>query len=252
MTSIKNIALEIKNLDLTFEHNKILDNINLSVLKNDFLGIIGPNGGGKTTLLKSILGLYKPNSGTIRVFNKTPKEALLDIGYVPQISLLDNDFPISVCETCLLGAKKANFSFSYAQKDIERAENALKKVEVFDLKNKQLGKLSEGQKQRVFIARALAKNPKLLLLDEPTSSVDAHIRTEIYELLNNLKDSLTIIIVTHDMGVISSYIDKIACLNKKLYYHDSKTVLPEDFEKVYGCPFEMIAHGVPHRVVGDH
>lgn len=249
-----NIIIKLENISVYYGENIALNNINLSVNDGDFLGIIGPNGGGKTTLLKVMLGLIKPNHGSVTVLGKEPKYTRKYIGYIPQNNSFDMDFPISVIDTVLLGRYRHSGLFKkYSSKDIEAAYKSLEKVGLLAFKDKPIGKLSGGERQRVLIARALVSEPRILLLDEPTVSIDAKSETEFYELLSNLKNKMAIIIVSHDITAISVYIEKIACLNKELYYHGSKEISDEILEKTYQCPVQMIAHGlVPHRVLKEH
>ena len=231
----------------------VLEGINLSVQNLDFLGIIGPNGGGKTTLLKVILGLIKPTRGEVTVLGGTPERRRRFIGYVPQIIQFDQEFPVTVLHVVLMGRLgKKGFLGKYSEEDVKVACESLESVEMLEFRNMQVGKLSGGQLQRVLLARALAADPKILLLDEPTASIDEPTKTELYELLKNLNRKVTVILVSHDIGVISSYVDKVACLNRRLFYHGSKENKPETIEKTYQCPIDLIAHGVPHRVFRKH
>jgi len=231
----------------------VLEEVNLSVQNLDFLGIIGPNGGGKTTLLKVILGLIKPIRGSVTVLGDSPEKSRRFIGYVPQISQFDREFPVTVLDVVLMGRLgRKGFLRKYSEEDEKIAYEALESVEMLELKDRQVGKLSGGELQRVFLARALAADPKILLLDEPTASIDEPTKTELYELLKKLNRRITIILVSHDIGVISSHVDKIACLNKRLFYHGSKEIEIETIEKTYQCPIDLIAHGVPHRVLRKH
>jgi len=231
----------------------VLEEINLSVQNLDFLGIIGPNGGGKTTLLKVILGLIKPVRGKVIVLGEPPEKSRRFIGYVPQITQFDRAFPVTVLDVVLMGRLgRKGFLGKYDREDEKTACEALESVEMLEFKNKQVGKLSGGELQRVLLARALAADPRILLLDEPTASIDEPTKTELYELLKNLNRKITVILVSHDIGVISSYVDKIACLNRKLFYHGSKEIKIETLEKTYQCPVDLIAHGVPHRVLRKH
>lgn len=252
-----NIATEevvrLEDVWVRFDGVAILEGIDLSVYQNDFLGMIGPNGGGKTTLLKVILGLIRPSRGKVTVLGSTPERGRRFVGYVPQYSLFDRDFPVSVWDVVLMGRLGQAGRFRrYSEEDKKAALNVLETVEMLDFKGSQIGRLSGGQQQRVFIARALVSEPKLLLLDEPTASVDAPMMEEFYELLNRLKKRMAIVLVTHDLSAVSIYVDTVGCLNRKLYYHHSKEVSAEDLEATYQCPIELIAHGVPHRVLGDH
>ena len=231
----------------------VLEDITLSVQNRDFLGIIGPNGGGKTTLLKVILGLIKPNRGRVTVLGGPPEEGRRFIGYVPQLTQFDREFPATALDVVLMGRLgRKGLLRRYTEEDMEIAYKALESVEILDLKDRQVGKLSGGELQRVFLARALAADPKILLLDEPTASIDEPTKTELYELLKGLNREITIILVSHDIGVISSYVDKIACLNRRLFYHGSKEITAETIEETYRCPVELLAHGVPHRVLKKH
>ena len=246
-------VVRLEDVWVRFDGVAILEGIDLSVYQNDFLGMIGPNGGGKTTLLKVILGLIRPSQGKVTVLGSTPERGRRFVGYVPQYSLFDRDFPVSVWDVVLMGRLGQAGRFRrYSEEDKKAALNVLETVEMLDFKGSQIGRLSGGQQQRVFIARALVSEPKLLLLDEPTASVDAPMMEEFYELLNRLKKRMAIVLVTHDLSAVSIYVDTVGCLNRKLYYHHSKEVSAEDLEAAYQCPIELIAHGVPHRVLSDH
>jgi zinc transport system ATP-binding protein len=252
MSSLKIIT--IKNLSFAYQReNNILENVNLEVFENDFLGVIGPNGGGKTTLLKIILGLLKPDKGNVLVFDKKPKETRDLIGYVPQFLEIDLDCPVSVLDIVLMGILSRKKIFQkYNDQDLKLAEKALKFVDIYNLKNKQIGELSGGQRQRVYIARALIRKPKLLILDEPTASIDEKSERDFWELLKEINKNAAIIIVSHDIGVIFKNVNKIACLNKQLYYHDATEITSEILDKTYKCDIEILGHGLPHRVLKRH
>lgn len=245
--------VRLEDVWVQFDGLSVLEGVNLSICEYDFLGIIGPNGGGKTTLLKVILGLLEPDRGTVRVFGDAPERGRKYVGYVPQFSLFDRDFPISVWDVVLMGRMSHMKRFRrYTEEDIKRAAEALKTVEMLDFRDCQIGKLSGGQQQRVFIARALVSEPKLLLLDEPMASVDSPMQAELYELFEKLRHQMAIVLVSHDISAVSIYVDKIACLNRKLYYHGTKELPMEDLEAAYHCPIDLIAHGFPHRVLREH
>lgn len=247
-------VIELKDVWVRYGNQIILEAINLELKEsNGLLGIIGPNGGGKTTFLKVLLGLLKPYRGCVKLFGKSPEKSRELVGYVPQYRGFDFDFPISVWEVALTGRMShTGLLRKYHEEDKRAAEEALKTVEMFQYRDRQIGQLSGGQRQRVFIARALATNPKLLLLDEPNSGLDPHMQEELYRLLDRLKQKMAIIMVTHDLSAVSVYVDKIACLNRTLHYHDSREIPIEDLEATYQCPVELIAHGIPHRVLSNH
>lgn len=246
--------VNIENLYVSFDSIPILEDINLKIEDKGTLAIIGPNGGGKTTLLKVILGLIKPNRGKVEVFGKDPEYGRKFIGYLPQQPKFDIKFPISVFDVVLMGRWKGFKKFR--EEDKESALNALKTVGMEDFKDKKINELSGGQIQRVLLARALVRDPKLLLLDEPTASIDPEGQSEFYELLAKLEKEISIVIVTHDILAVSTYIEKIACLNKKLYYHGKTEEGIEKIEETYKCPIELIAHGkahkIPHRILDKH
>ncbi len=231
----------------------VLEEVSLSVKEGDFVGLIGPNGGGKTTLLRVILGLLTPYRGTVRLLGKTVREGRRHVGYVPQGVEFDHDFPINVWQVVQMGRlSKAGLFRRYRSEDDEVVAEALRNVEMLDLRDRPLGELSGGQRQRVYIARALATEAQVLLLDEPATSVDPQVSASIYELLQELNHEMAILMVTHNMAVVSAYVKSVGCLNRRLYYHGGETLTPGMIEEAYQCPVEMIAHGVPHRVFADH
>lgn len=246
--------VEIDHLTAGYNGEIILNDINLRIEKEDFIGLIGPNGGGKTTLLKTILGLIEPKSGTIRVMGDLPQNARNLIGYVPQFTEYDSDFPITVSDVVRMGRLGPNRLFKpYSVEDDAIVEKCLSWVELLPQKKRALGELSGGQRQRVYIARALATEPELLILDEPTISVDIEARTHIYDLLHNINlHGVTILLVSHDLNVISSYVKTIGCLNRTLHYHGEKQVTADMLKAGYNCPVDLIAHGLPHRVLAEH
>ncbi len=254
MYMINNPIITIKNLSFSYQReNDILKDVNLEVFENDFLGVIGPNGGGKTTLLKIILGLFKPDKGNISVFNKKPKEARDLIGYVPQFLEIDLDCPVSVLDIVLMGILSHKKIFQkYNDQDLKLAEEALKFVDIWNLRSKQIGELSGGQRQRVYIARALIRKPKLLILDEPTASIDEKSERDFWELLKEINKNSAIIIVSHDIGVIFKNVNKIVCLNKNLYCHDANEITQDVLDETYKCDIEILGHGLPHRVLKKH
>lgn len=236
-------VVTVKELSVILGGTKILDGLSLNVQEGEFLGIVGPNGGGKTTLLRVVLGLQKPTSGRVRVFGKDPVESRRKIGYVPQNLFFDRDFPITVGETVLMGRLSRKGLFSrYSGKDRKMAEQALETVGMAGLKKRQVGGLSGGELQRLLIARALAGQPELLLLDEPTASIDPEMKTTIYDLLDDLVKSMTIILVTHDTGSISRNVSRIACLNCRVTMHEPEAITSEMLAGTYRYPVDIVKH----------
>ena len=250
---MKNAAVDLQDVWVRYGDNTVLSGVTLTVTEGDFLGIIGPNGGGKSTLLKALLGLVKPARGIVRVFGEEPRQSRMRIGYVPQYSQLDRNFPISVRDAVLMGRiGRKKLLQRYGREDFEAAEEALSIAGMENHADRQIGQLSGGQLQRVLVARALVSRPDMLLLDEPTTGVDVAAQEGLSSVLNKLKGAVTIIMVTHDTGVLAASADKVACLSGRLYYHDSKELLPGDLEEAYRCPVDLIAHGAPHRVLKEH
>jgi len=246
-----NEVIELKGVTAGYRRdNPVIHDIDLSVQMNDFLAIIGPNGGGKTTLLKVILGLLVPREGSVRVLGRPPEKSRSEIGYVPQV-IHDESFPITVMDVVLMGRLKNSGLFGrFSRGDREIAEMNLQKLDVGDLAGDEINSLSGGQKQRVLIARALAGNPQILLLDEPVASVDHHTQESFFNLLAELNSTITIVLVTHDVGAVSAHVKNIACINRNLISHGEQ-LSSESVAIAYGCPFELISHGgIPHRVLG--
>jgi zinc transport system ATP-binding protein len=243
MKFMKNM-IKVDNVSVYYERICALEQINLTISEGDFLGIIGPNGGGKTTLLKVILGLITPSSGRIIYDNPPLKNKRPLLGYVPQFSRFDKHFPINVTEAILMGRLSASSELvqRYNRKDREIAERLLDQLEIRDLKDRQIGELSGGQLQRVLIARALAMEPAVLLLDEPTASLDTHYQTELYSLLKVLNQKITIVLISHDTGLVSACVNKVACLNRRLFYHGTQWQDERIFQQVYGYPVNWVNH----------
>lgn len=246
--------LSIENLSVNYGDTSALIDVSIDVEENEYLGIIGPNGGGKTTLLKAILGLVEILSGAIYIYGEKSNKKRHLIGYVPQIASTEKNFPATVHEVVLMGRLNPNLKLlhRYKKDDIEKTNEILNRVGIYNLRGKSISELSGGEFQKMLIARALAIDPKLLLLDEPTASVDANSKKQIFDLLGELNHNMTIILVTHDMLAISSFVNSLACLNKELVYHGSPEINKNVVDKLYGCPIDLIAHGVPHRVLREH
>ncbi|MDG2049046.1 MAG: metal ABC transporter ATP-binding protein [Myxococcota bacterium] len=245
-------AVELKALSVNLGGQTVLDRVDLSVNPGEYLAILGPNGGGKSTLLKVILGLHRPSSGEAQVLGQSPRQARRKVGYVPQQSAFDLDFPIRVSEVVRMGRLDSFRVGGFNQDDRLAVDEALDRVELRDLSLAPVGALSGGEVQRVLIARALARRPQLLLLDEPTSSLDERIGHSIWDLFDELSQEMTVMIVSHDMGAVARSVGSVACLNQQLHMHPSKELTSEILEAAYGCPIDLLAHGHPHRVLADH
>lgn len=248
------IAVHIDNLSVYYGRTPALTGVCLDVPDGEYLGIIGPNGSGKSSLLKAILGLVPLAGGTVQIYGESPVKSKNPVGYVPQFAALYKGFPITLLEVVLTGRLRPGLSpfFSYTKKDREKARELLDRVGLSGLADRQISELSGGEFQKMLIARALAVSPKLLLLDEPTASVDAASRDQIYSLLASLNKHMTIILVTHDLLAISSQVHSLACLSGRLVYHGRPELTKNIVNSLYGCPVDLIAHGVPHRVLEEH
>ena len=241
--------LELKDLSAGYDKNIVLENVSFEVFSGDFIGIIGPNGGGKTTLIKTILGLIKPASGEMNMLiSKT------NIGYLPQVNQIDKRFPISVIDVVRSGkANSALFSsFHKNAAEKEKAEALLAEMGISHIRNKAIGELSGGQMQRVFLCRALINAPELLILDEPSTYVDNNFEGELYLKLKELNEQMAILLISHDVGTISFFVKTIACVNRSVHHHPSNIISEEQLAS-YNCPLQIITHGnIPHTVLKQH
>jgi len=242
---------EMDSMSASYGGSLVLDNVNFYVQENDFIGVIGPNGGGKTTLLKIILGLLKPVGGTL-TFNSELLNSN-SIGYLPQISTGDLNYPVTVMDIVLSGLMIRKKVISrMTSEDKRKASAVIEELGIKDLARSPLSELSGGQLQRVFLGRALIGNPRLLLLDEPGNFVDSTFENDFYEKLKELNSRMAILMVSHDVGTISQHIKSFACVNRKLHYHPSHEITNDDL-LAYGCPIQLITHGVvPHTVLKLH
>lgn len=226
MPTAETPAVSLNNLSFSFDRSSVLEGVNLEIAPQQFFALIGPNGGGKTTLLKLMAGLLTPQSGEVRLFGHPPKAYYSHIGFVPQNTSLNSDFPITALEVVLMGHEcEKRPLFGYGKHEIACALGALEKVDMADYQDAKIGSLSGGQRQRVLIARALcADNTRILFLDEPTSSLDAKGQQQIYDLLKTMSESLTVVVVSHDLAVILDYATGIGYVNRTLTYHDAPTI----------------------------
>lgn len=235
-------VIEVKNLSFSYEQQKVLENINFSIKKNEFTTLIGPNGGGKSTLLKLILGINTLQEGEVKIFDKKYLSQIQKIGYVPQNTNVNLSFPIKVIEVVMMG--QSTFTkrlFGYSKDEKLRALEVLAKVNMQDVANNKISSLSGGQRQRVLIARALFSNPSMLLLDEPTSNIDIQGSEQIYNTLQELSKEISVIVVSHDISVILRYATKAMYINKTLSYHDL-TQMKDEFKSndSHVCEIELL------------
>lgn len=248
--SNRGAVIQLREVSFSYDGPPVLEGVSLAVQAGEFLGLVGPNGGGKTTLLKIILGLLRPRSGEVRVFGMPPEKGRTHMGYVPQFAAFDRNFPISVRETVLLGRLgRTRMWGGYTHADKSIAAAMMREVHVWDIREQPLETLSGGQLQRVLVARALACEPRILLLDEPTANIDMRGEEDIFDLFRKLNERLTIVLVSHDIAFISRYVSRVACLNQTLVCHRTEAITGDIIEDLYGEPVRMIHHA--HGPVDD-
>ena len=244
--------VEITNLGVRYDDVVALEHVNLTIYNNDFIGVIGPNGGGKSTLVKAIMGII-PYSGSIKYSTTLQRHKKPHIGYLPQISSFDKAFPISVSEVVMSGLQAERGLFGgFGCSERKRVEEVLERASLLELRKRPIGELSGGQLQRVMLCRAIISNPRLLVLDEPANFVDNRFENELYMLLRDLNEDVAIVMVSHDIGTISSVVRNIVCVNRHVHRHDSNIITEEQLRN-YNCPIQIISHGdIPHTILGEH
>ena len=244
-----NVIVKIKGLGVSYDCSVALKDVNLSLFADDFVGIIGPNGGGKSTLVKSILGLI-PHTGSVEYSGGI--EGGHHIGYMPQQNLFDKSFPISVEELVMSGLQAQKQLGRYGRDDRAAAKAILEQLGISYLANKQIGELSGGELQRALLGRAIISEPRLLILDEPANFVDNKFENELYHLLRELNERMAIVVVSHDVGTITSFVKSVVCVNRTVHRHDTAELTPELLEN-YHCPIQLVSHGaIPHTVLAHH
>ena len=263
--------IEIKNLSAGYDNRTVLRNVNLTVYDRDFLGIIGPNGGGKTTLIKCILGLLKPTAGEILYSDKrfvasdkqrgtaqrpalTTNRSVLKMGYLPQYNSIDRKFPITVEEVILSGLSSQKSLISrFTATHREKARQVIARMGLEGLEKRAIGALSGGQLQRALLGRAIISDPALVVLDEPSTYIDKRFEARLYELLAEINHDCAIILVSHDIGTVLQQVKSIACVTETLDYHPDTGVSEEWLERNFNCPIELLGHGaLPHRILAEH
>ena len=247
-----NTLIKIRNLSVAYDAHRVLHDVDLDIYDDDFLGVIGPNGGGKTTLVKAILGAV-PHSGSIELSSSLYDGSRRLIGYMPQQSNFDRAFPISVRETVVSGLQALRrMSGRYSREDYAKADALLEQTGLQSIARASIGEISGGQMQRALLCRALIADPRLLILDEPTNFVDNRFEGELYALLKELNERIAIMMVSHDLGTITSVVKSIVCVNGHVHRHSSNVITAEQLDN-YNCPIQIIAHGhVPHTVLEPH
>ena len=252
---MKTYDVDVQGVDFEYDGEPVLRGVTLRVPPGEFLALLGPNGGGKSTLLRLLLGLLRPSRGTVRVLGLPPAQAAPQVGYVPQETGVERIFPISALEVATAGRlRRPGGPRRFGPEDRAAAREALERLGVGDCASARMHELSGGQRQRVLIARALVGNPRILMLDEPTASVDQKTQGLLYDLLRQFcREGGTVVMASHDLVALTSHATSVACVQGTLYHHPRNEVTQGMLETLYGsCPVELIAHGVPHRVLHRH
>ena len=241
-------SLSFRNVSFGYgEGPDVVEDVSLEIGAHELIGLIGPNGGGKSTLLKLAAGLLKPRRGSVEVFGRAPHEARDEIGYVPQFALFPREFPITVAQAVLLGRLAGGFSLRWSSADRAAAARAIDETELRALADRPLSALSGGELQRVLIARALAAEPRLLLLDEPTSNLDQRAEEDIFALLAKLSDRMAVVLVSHDVGFVTGFVERVACISRTLICHGTSEVTGEVINELYGHPVRAVHHAHHHH-----
>lgn len=250
--------IEIKDLSAGYDGRTVLRNVNLTVYDRDFLGIIGPNGGGKTTLIKCILGLLRPITGEI-IYHATSSRSSnsssqTTMGYLPQYNSIDRKFPITVEEVILSGlSSKKSLISRFTTEHREKARQVIARMGLEGFEERAIGALSGGQLQRALLGRAIISDPQVVILDEPSTYIDKRFEARLYQLLAEINKDCAIILVSHDIGTVLQQVKSIACVNETLDYHPDTGISGEWLERNFNCPIELLGHGtLPHRILGEH
>jgi len=235
-------VFKFEKVSFSYGNVPVLENVNLTVNPGEFTSIVGPNGGGKTTLLKLMLGLLKPARGKIRVYGKPPSQVRRRIGYLPQFLQFDPEFPVTVLDVVLMGRLGGYSVGPYTRNDKLIAMKVLDRVGISDLSDRSFSSLSGGQRQRALIARTLACEPDTLLLDEPTANIAPDVETMLYDFLSDLKDSMTVLLVSHDLGFVSKSVKSVICVNRRVVRHPTSEITPEAVQDLYQTEMRIVRH----------
>ncbi|MCG8471803.1 MAG: ABC transporter ATP-binding protein [Desulfobacterales bacterium] len=241
--------ISLENVHFSYGDHSVLEGVNLTVPEGDFAMVVGPNGGGKTTLLKLILGLLKPKKGQLHLFGEPPKNTWSQVGYMPQYTHVDMAFPVSVLDVVLMGSLHGPQKWRYTRNDRKQAHTALEEVGLNNVASRPFSALSGGQRQRVLIARALASQPRLLLMDEPTANVDPASEASLFDLLKELNSRMTILMVSHDLGLVSQVVKSVICVNRRVHIHPTSELNGTLIQELYGGHIKFVRHD--HRC-SDH
>ncbi|MCC6157124.1 MAG: ABC transporter ATP-binding protein [Deltaproteobacteria bacterium] len=244
MTDQADVVVCFRDVSYSYpDGQSIFDGVSLEIRERDFVSIVGPNGGGKTTFVKLMLGLLEPRRGAIDLLGAGPKTTRAHVGYMPQHVQLDMQFPVNVMDVVMMGRLSRDRRIGgFRREDREAARNALASVEIEDLAARSFSSLSGGQRQRTLIARALASQPRMLVLDEPTANLDIRVEREFYELLRKLNERLTIVIVSHDLSFVSTYVQSVVCVNRDVHTHPTRAISPEMMSDIYGGRMKIVVH----------
>ena len=246
--------VEFKDVSFSYNSEKVLENVNLEIGPNDFIWIVGPNGGGKTTLVKLLMGLLRPKQGTISIFGSPVVECRERVGYMPQHAHLDLQFPVTVMDVALMGRLNSGVRpGGFSANDRAAATRALAAVKLDTLANRRLGELSGGQQRRLLIARALACDPDLLVLDEPTANLDRLVERELFDILRELSKRMTVIMVSHDPAFVSDFVKSVVCVNKSVSVHPTTRFDSEFMYDLYRGGMRIVRHDQhEHSSAHDH
>lgn len=244
--------VSLRDVGVAYDGHDVLQHVDLEIYPDDFLGIIGPNGGGKTTLVQAIVGNI-PHSGSITYAPELFRGKERLIGYMPQQSVFDRNFPISVIEVVMSGLQGQRKFFSrYGSQDRKRAAELLRSAGIGSIADRPIGEISGGQMQRALLCRAIISEPRLLILDEPANFVDNRFENELYRMLSELNERMAVVMISHDLGTITSVVRNIVCVNYHVHRHDSNVITEEQLRN-YDCPIQLVSHGnIPHTVLGPH
>ena len=248
----KEPIIRLRDVGVRYDNVVALEHVNIDIFNDDFIGIIGPNGGGKSSFVKTLMGIVE-HSGKVEYNPSIMRGGKPHIGYLPQISTFDKEFPISVIEVVMSGLQgERGLLGGYGAKERNKAKEILHKAGLLELIDRPIGALSGGQLQRVMLCRAIISQPKVLILDEPANFVDNKFENELYNLLHHLSEQMAIVMVSHDIGTISSVVRNIVCVNRHVHRHDSNIITEEQLRN-YNCPIQLISHGdIPHTILGEH